>query len=303
MSESLSLASGEGLLSWTDTSYINLSRLGTGGSAETYLMLCTSGNHKGLSFAVKVFRRIEKRDRLINFFREVNLLRSLKHPAIMKVFDEGLFREQYPFVVVEYLPKTLHDVIRSKAASFLDKLSYSLHLISALDYLQRRDPPVIHRDIKPKNIFVKGGSCVLGDFGLMKHWKVDFDEDKTVVKESPGPGMPRGYRTPDLVDYLRHDRPLTPSSDIFQVGLVLAEMFTGVNPEKPLKGDDFTKDVELDPLEELDHRLGTSVRALIEAMLEQQVEKRPRPAHSISAFLGLYLDEAKQVAASNEFEG
>ena len=303
MSKSLSLASGEGMVSWTDTSYINLSRLGTGGSAETYLMLCTSGNHKGLNFAVKVFRRIEKRDRLINFFREVNLLRSLKHPAIMRVFDEGLFREQYPFVVVEYLPKTLHEVIRSNAASFLDKLSYSLHLISALDYLQRRDPPVIHRDIKPKNIFVKGGSCVLGDFGLMKHWKVDFDEDKTLIKESPGPGMPRGYRTPDLVDYLRHDRPLTPSSDIFQVGLVLAEMFTGLNPEKPLKGDDFTADVELDPLGELDHRLWTSVRALIEAMLEQQAEKRPRPPHPISAFLGLYLDEAKQVAGSYEFEG
>ena len=80
MSESLSLAFGEGLMSWTDTTYINLSRLGMGGSAETYLMLCTSGNHKGLSFAVKVFRRIEKRDRLINFFREVNLLRSLSTP-------------------------------------------------------------------------------------------------------------------------------------------------------------------------------------------------------------------------------
>ena len=38
-------------------------------------------------------------------------------------------------------------------------------------------------------------------------------------------------------------------------------------------------------------------------MLEQEAEKRPRPSLSIPAFLGLYLDEAKQVAGSNEFKG
>src|SRR5947207_5804762 len=175
MPESLELDIGRIVASWTGNGYRIIGFLGKGGSANTYLTLCLTGKHKGLNFAVKAFRSAAKPERIINFMREINVLRSCEHPAIMKVFDEGIFQEKYPVVVVEYLPRSFHDEIRSRIG-LLEKISYSLHLLSALDYLQRLEPAVIHRDIKPKNIFVKGGSCILGDFGLLKHWQAKDDE-------------------------------------------------------------------------------------------------------------------------------
>jgi serine/threonine protein kinase len=134
--------------------------------------------------------------------REVNSSRDCQHPAIMRAIDEGLHEDRHPFVVLEYLPKTLHNVIQERV-DFLDKLAFSLHLFSGLDYLQHRDPPLIHRDIKPKNIFVKGGSCILGDFGLIRHWTRNVDRADSTSRNRLGPEMPRNYRTPDLVEYYK----------------------------------------------------------------------------------------------------
>jgi hypothetical protein len=55
MADSLKISVGEGLTSWTDRTYLNLRYLGAGGNATTFLMLCTSGGNKGLTFAVKIF--------------------------------------------------------------------------------------------------------------------------------------------------------------------------------------------------------------------------------------------------------
>jgi eukaryotic-like serine/threonine-protein kinase len=213
--EKAHLAVGQVVDSWMGSLYRIIEFLGSGGSANTYLALCSTGKHKGLNFAVKAFRGVSKPERLIRFMKEINFLRSCDHPAVMRVFDEGIYLERYPFVVVEYLPQTLHDVGRMRA-SFLEKLSFSLHLLSALDYLRRLDPPVVHRDVKPRNIFVKGGSCILGDFGLMKHGQAADEEDREIIRASYGPRMPRLYRTPDLVEYLKGGPPPTPSSDVFQ---------------------------------------------------------------------------------------
>ncbi len=236
----------------------------------------------------------------MSFMREINFLRGCDHPAVMRVFDEGIYLERYPFVVVEYLPDTLHEVARKRTV-FLKKLSYSLHLLSALDYLQRLDPPVIHRDIKPRNAFVRGEACILGDFGLMKHGparddqdrEID-DEDREVIRQSYGPGMPQLYRTPDLVEYMKGGPPPTTSSDEFQLGLVLAELFTGMNPEKPMGRGGFLSEIELQPLGDLDHRLWPPVKRAIEEMLEFKPAARPPLKVLTRRFLALYLDEVKK---------
>src|SRR5262249_34043656 len=160
-------------------------------------------------------------------------------PAIMRVFDEGLFRyrvagveNEYPFVVAEYLPQTLYHVIRTGTADVAQRVTIAVQLLSALSFLEHSVPQAVHRGIKPQNIFVKWRSCVLGDFGLMKLLDGIDEEDKLVLKESVGPGMPFLYRTPDLVAYARNEAPLTIKTDVFQLGLVLTELFTGRNPAK-----------------------------------------------------------------------
>ena len=138
--------------------YRNIQFLGMGGNAITYLVLCTSEFYKGIPFALKVFRVISREERKVKFLAEREFLETgCNHPSIMRVFDSGVFRnaqgEEFPFVVTEYLPLTLREVIRSQRVTIVEKTSYVLQLLSALSYLDTLAVPVVHRDIKPRTFF------------------------------------------------------------------------------------------------------------------------------------------------------
>jgi serine/threonine-protein kinase len=247
--------------------------LGAGGNAATFLAYSTTPQ-KGVLYAIKVFRKLSKPERRESFKDELKFLRTCDHPAILRVFDEGVYNDKNPFIVMEYLPQTLRVAMRSHI--FIAwKISYAMQLLSALDYLGGLNPPVVHRDIKPENIFIKGQSCVLGDFGLLKRLDDDDEQDKKILKESLGVGMPRYYRTPDLVAYLRGDEKLTSKSDVFQLGLVVAELFTGRNPAKSYRN--FTDDVELNPLGNIPSAMGGLIASIIKDMLEVDPNNRPAP--------------------------
>lgn len=64
----------------------------------------------------------------------------------MRVFDEGLYLDEHPFVVAEYLPDTLGTVLGT-APRTMSKLGYAVQLLSALEYLSKPDVTVVHRDI------------------------------------------------------------------------------------------------------------------------------------------------------------
>src|SRR5947209_20611231 len=104
MGEYLDLPFTAGLRSQAGVDYTSLQRLGTGGTAETYLMLARSGPLRGQLFAVKVFRRLSKPAWRDNFLAEIKFLHTCNHPAVMRVFDEGLYQDEHTFVVPEYLP-------------------------------------------------------------------------------------------------------------------------------------------------------------------------------------------------------
>jgi serine/threonine-protein kinase len=275
-----------------------LQRLGSGGTAETYLMLATSGPLRGQLFAVKVFRRLSKPDWRTNFLDEIKFLHTCSHPAVMRVFDEGLYLDQHPFVVAEYLPNTLSSMIRTSLPMMV-KMGFALQLLSALEYLASEPVAVIHRDIKPANVFIKGGSCVLGDFGLMKRQSIDAEPDRAMLKESLGPRMPRNYRTPDLVVYYKGGPVPTAKSDVFQLGLVLAEMFSGSNPERPMIAGDFGEDVVLDSFY-IPGGLGKPIKDLIEPMLHPDPVRRPSAAELLPPWQGLFLVAAQR---SHALEG
>ena len=295
MIDAFSLDLGKSLQSATGTWYRIIQRLGAGGNAVTYLVVSTSGIHKGILFALKIFRRLSKPERRESFLKEVDFLKNQDHPAVMRVFDEGLFRyrvdsieKEYPFVVAEYLPQTLYHVIRAGNADVAQRVSIAAQLLSALSFLEQSNPQSVHRDIKPQNIFVKGRSCVLGDFGLMKLLDGADEEDRMVLKESIGPGMPFFYRTPDLVAYARNESALTVKTDVFQLGLVLAELFTGRNPAKRPADNDMLAPVELASIGTCPGNLGGSIAALLYRMLEMDPATRPTATQLMDAWLGLF---------------
>lgn len=251
------------------TWYRNIQFLGSGGNSVTYLVFSTSGATKGNLYALKIFKRIYSPERIESFFDEIKFLEECNHPAIMRIFDSGIYTNNqgvdYPFVVAEYLPNTLFEVIRRNAVSIPEKISYALQLLSALKYLEELDEPVVHRDIKPQNIFIKGRSCVLGDFGLMKKLDRNTEQDREIFRESIGPGMPYYYRTPNLIAYVRNESELSVKSDIFQLGLVLAELFTGRNPA--IKPNDNLDPFEMEPLKSVPGGLGPPIGNVLAQML------------------------------------
>ena len=293
--DELTLGFKQGMQSSSGYWYNNIQWLGKGGNAVTQLMLAGSGPFKGTPFAVKIFRRVSKPERRESFMAEMKFLRECNHPGIMRTYDEGVYREDHPFVVAEYLPRTLAQTIRARGASMVSKLSFMLQLLSSLEYLSTLSPPVIHRDIKPKNVFVKGGACVLGDFGLLKRSEEEESETREdIFKRSIGPGMPFFYRTPDQVAYARNESELTVASDIFQLGLVAAELFTGRNPEKRAEHDDFLSDVELAPLGFVAGSSGGVIAGLIRDMLEFDTCARPDAGLLLEQWKGVFFNVATQ---------
>lgn len=278
--------------------YTCMQRLGVGGTAETYLVLASQGPLRGQLFALKVFRRLSRPEWRDSFLAEVKFLQGRSHPAVMRVFDEGLYLDEHPFVVAEYLPNTLGKVFGA-APPMMAKMAYAVQLLSALEYLSMPEIAVVHRDIKPANVFIKGGSCVLGDFGLMKRLAVNRERDQEMLDASVGPRMPRNYRTPDLVEYYKGGPVPTEKSDVYQLGLLFAEMFSGTNPQKPMTSGDFAEPVELRSFF-IQGGLGKPLKDLILPMLDSDPARRPSAAGLVLPWQALFLEAAKR---SHALEG
>lgn len=282
----------DAVLSWREVTYVKIGDIGSGGSSQVYLTLATSGPRRGVIFAVKMFSAAGRQDWRNNFMREVHVLRDCDHPAIVKVLDEGMYGDECPFVVMEYLPQTLSKARQAGELTEKSKLSVVMQLLSALNYLSRRDPPAVHRDIKPSNIFLKRDSCVLGDFGLIL--QVDSSSPSGGSTKPPTlsvPEMARFYRTPELVIYHNGGPKPPPGSDVFQLGLVASELFTGENPLLPGPPE---KPLGMNPIPKIGGPLGHSVKSLLEQMLIQDTSKRPSAAEMLGKWQELFLALCKR---------
>lgn len=275
------------------TAYRVIERLGLGGNSIVYLVQAASGPKQGLLFALKVLFNIDKPDRVERFQTELQFLKTCDHPSILGVIDSGSlpdFREgttvEFPFVVAEFLPKTLRSA-KLAGLSMAEKIAFATQLLSALTYLDSKQ--IVHRDIKPENIFVKGRSCILGDFGLLK--SIDPDIAAYGIDHSSGVRQPRLYPTPDLVAYCKNEtlNPLTPKSDVFQLGLVFCELFTG---RSPLKHRDKPLDpvVVIRPLPKFEALQAQTITLLINSMLEEDPQKRPSAVDLMDQWMGVFRE-------------
>lgn len=277
--------------------YQVLRPIGFGGNGETYLVIATSGQYRGIPLAAKLFYRIEDDERREEFHRETQTLRENTHPCIMRIFDSGS-RDGRPFMIVEFLSRTLKQLEDAQSqATLADKLVYAVQLVSAVAFLAENG--IVHRDIKPDNILVNGSSCVLGDFGLARRitmkrkMPVGSNDGEQALKKSAGLGMPLRYRTPDQVDYALGKRDIGTASDVFQVGLVLAELLTGRNPERPVERSEILSPIELRPLDPVPSLSGPAVKNLLEAMLTMDPDDRPSTDELLSAWTGLLIDASR----------
>lgn len=183
---------------------------------------------------------------------------------------------------MDYMSTTLEAMIKKGELAIGDKILFSLQLLSAVKYLQEKN--VVHRDIKPSNVFIKDNTAILGDFGLIKDLSDTSFDDTEEIKGYYA--MPKAYRTPELVAYAKSESQICKESDIFQLGLVLCELFTGKNPLKP--SDDPLSDISLFPIPYRKNTYLNRVIWIIQRMLKKDKTERMSVDKSMERFNMLF---------------
>jgi serine/threonine-protein kinase len=196
--------------------------LGTGGMASVYRGF---DHNLRRQVAIKVLSdQAAQPDFAARFQQEARLIAGLRHPNIVQVYDFGQ-QDGLSYMVQELLPgptlqQYLHDLAaRGQRPTYDDVLTIIGQLASALDAAHAAG--IIHRDVKPANaIWNTAGALVLTDFGIAKNRQLpDLTQAGQVI------GTP-DYLSPEQAKGL----PLTPSSDIYSLGVVLYEMLAGRLP-------------------------------------------------------------------------
>jgi serine/threonine-protein kinase len=214
--------------------------------------------------------------RLARFYREVRVARQVSHPAVCRVYDvgeaEGHFFLSMELVDGENLASLLRRIGRLPPDKALD---IARQLCAGLAAAHEKG--VLHRDLKPANVMLDGqGNVRITDFGLAGIAESLRDED---VRS----GTPR-YMSPEQLQ----GREVTVRSDVYALGLVLYELYTGRRAfEGKTLAELVRKHREGLPIEPslLVAGLDPAVERAILACLEDDPRRRPASALVVSAML------------------
>jgi serine/threonine protein kinase len=102
-----------------------------------------------------------------------------------------------------------------------------------------------------------------------------------------------------MVAYGKDGEPLTPKSDVFQLGLVLTELFTGWNPANRPENDDIFSPVVLDDIGHIPGEMGGGIASLLERMLEEDPDDRETAAELMDGWMGLLGDATESAYELN----
>lgn len=157
---------------------------------------------------------------LHNFEREANLLVTLNHVAIPKIFDYFTHDER-SYLVLEYINGKDLEAILNETEGFLPEdqvVKWAIEICDVLDYLHNHKPePIIFRDMKPSNVMINhNGHVMLIDFGIAKIFR---EGQKGTMIGTEGYSPPEQYRGE-----------ATPVADIYALGATLHHLLTKRDP-------------------------------------------------------------------------
>ena len=249
--------------------YEVIALLGAGGMGEVFR---GRDSRLGRDVALKLLPSsfVSDPDRLRRFEQEGRAAAALHHPNIMVVYDVGSFDGQ-PYLVSELLEgETLSAHLQRGAVPARKALNWGTQIARGMAAAHARG--VIHRDLKPDNVFVTSDGVVkILDFGLAR-----LDEspgDDATFRKATEPGVvmgTAGYMSPEQV----RGQLLDARSDIFSFGVILYELLTGHRA--------FLRGTTAETMTSILHDEAVAPRSLVEsipisleAVIQHCLEKNP----------------------------
>jgi serine/threonine protein kinase len=192
--------------------------------------------------------------------RETRVLATLDHPLVPRYIEH--FEENGAlYLVMEKVEGETLEAMRQRQGPLPEDevRRFLADADRALTYLHGRSSPVVHRDVKPRNVVRRpNGSYVLVDFGAVSELIMRHGKASTIVGTM-------GYMAPEQFQ----GRAL-PSTDIYAVGATALAALTGVEPETlPHQG------LRVDVRAALQGRVSPAMTASLEQMLEPDPDRRP----------------------------
>jgi len=246
-----------------DGKYKLLTEIGEGGMSRVYLAHDIRLNKQ---WAVKELKSTGNRvnDEIIakSFIKEANMMKQLDHPFLPRIVDI-VNQGDSVFVVMDYiegrsLAKILEEYGPQPQSSVIE---WGLDLCIALDYLHRRNPPIVYRDMKPANVMLRpDGTVRIVDFGIAREYKETAPgtriDDTTILGT-------RGYAAPEQFGGIGQSDPRT---DIYCLGATLYHLLTGLSPAEP--------PYEMYPIRQINPSLSPGLEKIITKCVQQNPAAR-----------------------------
>ena len=210
------------------------------------------------------------------FAREASLLFNLRHPNLPRVFDQFSLPGQGQYLVMDFiegedLQRKLEQAGGPLAEAML--LGWVEQVCEALSYLHAQNPPVIHRDIKPRNIIITPqGQALLVDFGIAKVY------DPRLKTTTGARAVSAGYSPHEQYGQGKTDA----RSDVYALGATLYALLTAREPPESVQR--FLHDPFIPP-EVLNPRLSSSTAAAICKAMQIDPEQRFQSPAELKAAL------------------
>jgi class 3 adenylate cyclase/tRNA A-37 threonylcarbamoyl transferase component Bud32 len=203
-----------------DDRYRLIRQIGSGGMADVYLAY-DEILEREVAFKVLDRKHAQNTEAVKRFRREARSAASLSHPNIVSIHDRGETEDGTYYIVMEYMEGgTLEDLIQ-REGPLSPEMATEVTLQVARALSAAHESGVIHRDVKPQNILLsKTGEAKVADFGI--------------ARAQAATTMTRAGSVMGTVHYISPEQalgePVTPSSDLYSLGVNLYEMLTGEVP-------------------------------------------------------------------------